>query len=64
MIVKKHHMGITSRRSSVDSGKDDKLMCSADVIGKNGKNGKNEKNRKNSHNVDRKNTNNIQSGRS
>ena len=43
MIVKKHHMGITSRRSSVDSGKDDKLMCSADVIGKNGKNGKNEK---------------------
>ena len=53
-------------KPTVDSGKDYKLMCSepADVIGKNGKNGKNEKNRKNSHNVDRKNTNNIQSGRS
>ncbi len=56
-------MDITSRCSLVDLGKDDKLMCSADVIGKNGKNGKNEKNRKNSHSVDRKNTNNIKSGR-
>jgi hypothetical protein len=56
-------MGITSFCSLVDLGKDDKLMC-PDAIGKNGKNGKNEKNRKNSHIVDRKNTNNIKSGRS
>jgi hypothetical protein len=57
-------MGITSFCSLVDLGKDDKLMYPADAIGKNGKNGKNEKNRKNSHIVDRKNTNNIKSGRS